>query len=162
MIVIVREDLLNQSNPLVPITMHYKTMADNRSLYNTPPCYAIYISGLCFKHIKKLGGLDQMVKNTIIKSQLVYDVIDKSNGFYASKVNENCRSRVNIPFRVGGIDGNTDLEKKFLDEAAKRGMLQLKGHRSVGGIRVSCFNAIKIDEAQDFVNFMIEFQKNNQ
>lgn len=161
-IVIIRDDLLNQSNPLVPISLHFKTTADNRSLYNTPPCYAIYISGLCFKYFKNLGGIEQMEQNSIAKSKLVYDVIDNSNGFYVSKINSNCRSRVNIPFRIGGPDGNADLEKKFLEESSKRGMLQLKGHRSVGGIRVSLFNAIRLDEAQDFVKFMTEFQKSNQ
>lgn len=161
-IVIVRDDLLNQANPLTPLQLHYKTTAENRSLYNTPPCYAIYISGLCFQHIKKLGGLPEMERKSIEKSKLVYDVIDQSNGFYTSKVARDARSRVNIPFRVGGPDGNEELEKKFLAESAKRGMLQLKGHRSVGGIRVSLFNAIRLDEAQDFVAFMLEFQKNNQ
>ena len=161
-LVIVRDDLLAQANPIVPLTMHYKTMADNRSLYNTPPCYAIYISGLCFQHFKNLGGIGQMERNSIAKSKLVYDAIDNSNGFYTSKVDPKCRSRVNIPFRIGSLDGNADLEKKFLEESAKRGMLQLKGHRLVGGIRVSLFNAIRLDEAQDFVDFMLEFQKNNQ
>jgi len=159
-IIIVREDVLNQANPLIPITMHYKTMADNNSLYNTPPCYAIYISGLCFKHFKNSGALVQLEKVSIEKSKLVYDMIDNSNGFYSSKIDKNCRSRVNIPFRIAG--GDDALEKKFLDESAKRGMLQLKGHRSVGGIRVSLFNAIRLDEAKDFVSFMLEFQKNNQ
>ena len=161
-IVIVRDDLLNQANPLTPLQLHYKTTAENRSLYNTPPCYAIYISGLCFQHIKKLGCLPEMERKSIEKSKLVYDVIEQSNAFYFSKIARDCRSRVNIPFRVGGPDGNAELEKKFLEESAKRGMLQLKGHRSVGGIRVSLFNAIRLDEAQDFVAFMLEFQKNNQ
>jgi len=158
---IIREDLLDQANPLVPTQMSYKITANNKSLYNTPPCYAIYISGLCFKHFKKLGGLAQMEQNTIAKSKLVYDVIDQSKGFYVSKIDVNCRSRVNIPFRIGGAEGNDALEKKFLDEASKNGMLQLKGHRSVGGIRVSLFNAIRLDEAEEFVKFMIEFQKKN-
>ena len=160
-VVIIRDDLLNQANPLTPLMLHYKTIADNRSLYNTPPCFAIYISGLCFQHIKNLGGLEQMERNSIAKSKLVYDVIDQSNGFYVSKIARDCRSRVNIPFWVGGPNGNAELEKKFVEESAKRGMLQLKGHQIVGGIRVSLFNAIRLDEAQDFVAFMKDFQKNN-
>ena len=161
-IVIIRNDLLDQANSIVPITYHYKTMADNQSLYNTPPCFAIYITSLYLKHIKNAGGLAQMERNSISKSKLVYNVVANSKDFYVVKVSANCRSRVNIPFRVGGASGNLELEKKFLDETAKRGMLQLKGHRSVGGIRVSLYNAIRLDEAQDFANFMIEFQEANQ
>jgi phosphoserine aminotransferase len=96
------------------------------------------------------------------KSKLVYDAIDNSEGFYYSPINVNSRSRINIPFRVGGKDGNDLLEKKFLEETKALGMIQLKGHRSVGGMRASLFNAMNVEEAQQLKDFMISFKENNQ
>ena len=103
-----------------------------------------------------------MARRSDERSKLIYDVIDNSNGFYYSPVNPNSRSRVNIPFRVGGESGDAELEKKFLEEAKARGMIQLKGHRSVGGMRASLFNAMSVEETQTLRQFMIEFQKANQ
>ena len=159
-VVIVRDDLLNQANNLVPSVLHYKKQAANMSMLNTPPCFALYVTRLCLSWIRRQGGIDGMDRLSQAKSQLVYNAIDQSNGFYKSTVEADCRSRVNIPFRVAG--GNAELEKRFLAEAVQRNMLQLKGHRSVGGMRVSLYNAINLQETQDFVDFLLDFQKRNQ
>lgn len=160
-VVIVRKDLLGKAQSVTPIVFDYKTMADNNSLYNTPPCFAIYMTGLYLKWIKEKGGLSAMEENSKIKSDMIYNAIEQSNGFYYSPVAANCRSRVTIPFRVGGSNGNPELEAKFLKEAQAAGMIQLKGHRSVGGIRASLFNAISIEDTRVLEQFMINFMKAN-
>lgn len=109
--------------------------------------------------IIKQGGVDQMELQSANKSKLLYDTMINSNSFYACPIDENVRSRINIPFRVGGPQGNESLEAKFLEEAEKLNMFQLKGHRSVGGIRASLYNAVTIDEVKLLVQFMLEFQK---
>ena len=118
--------------------------------------------GIYLQWIKDNGGLQSMSKRSEQKSQLIYEVIDNSKGFYFSPINVNSRSRVNIPLRVGGKTGNAALEKKFIDESKARNMIQLKGHRSVGGIRVSLFNAMTIEETLILRDFMHEFQKINE
>ncbi|CAL1295174.1 unnamed protein product [Larinioides sclopetarius] len=161
-IVIVREDLLGKGMPICPAVFDYKINAANKSLYNTPPTFSVYILGLVFKWVLSKGGVPAMDKHSAVKSSLVYEVLDASNGFYHSVIKKGNRSRMNIPFRIGGPSGNDELETKFLNEAKARKMISLKGHRSVGGIRISLFNAITLDEAKALVEFLKEFQANNQ
>lgn len=122
----------------------------------------IYVMGLVFHWIKQNGGVEGMSKNSEIKSKLIYDIIDQSNGFYYCPVEKNVRSRMNVPFRIGTPQGNDKLEKAFLLQAESKGMIQLKGHRSVGGIRASLYNAITIEETQKLANLMKEFYENNK
>lgn len=117
--------------------------------------------GLVFKWIEESGGLDEMGRLSQIKSKIIYDVIEKSKGFYYAPVAANVRSRMNVPFRIGGATGNDTLEKEFLAGAEKLGMVQLKGHRSVGGIRASLYNAINTEETQVLAKYMTEFLEKN-
>ncbi|XP_031550783.1 phosphoserine aminotransferase-like [Actinia tenebrosa] len=157
-IVIVREDLIGKACPRCPVVFDYKIQTGMNSLYNTPPTYGIYIMGLVFKWIKKHGGLEEMNKRSVMKSSLIYDIIDSSNGFYSGKVKQGSRSRMNITLRIGNESGNEELEKRFVEEAGARGMIQLKGHRIVGGIRISLYNAITLEETKALADFMMEFQ----
>lgn len=118
--------------------------------------------GLVFQWIKQNGGLDGMSKNSQRKSQLIYDLIDKSNGLYHCPVEKNVRSRMNIPFRIGSATGDDELEKKFLQKAESVGMIQLKGHRSVGGIRASLYNAMTFEETQKLAQLMNDFLTENK
>ncbi|ELU04686.1 hypothetical protein CAPTEDRAFT_173627 [Capitella teleta] len=161
-LVIVREDLIGFANPLCPTTMDYRTQVNSNSMYNTPPCYSIYIMGLVLEWIKKNGGAKAMEDRNNLKILSVYETIDNSDGFYVAPVKEEFRSRMNIPLRIGGMEGNDSLEKKFLDQAHQMGMIQLKGHRSVGGLRISLYNAIELDEVEYLVQFMKDFQQANQ
>ncbi|KAI8906820.1 pyridoxal phosphate-dependent transferase [Gorgonomyces haynaldii] len=161
-IVIVREDLIRDpaKSPFkVPIMLDYKTCNDNNSLYNTPPTFAIYVSGLVFKHVLGLGGVQAMEQYSDKKSKLIYDTILKYPSVYSLPVKTR-RSRMNVPFRVIK-DGqpNQDLEKQFLKGAEERGMIQLKGHRSVGGIRASLYNALEMESVQALADFMEFFAK---
>lgn len=158
-IVIIRDDLVAAPASICPSVFSYKTMADNASLYNTPPTYSIYLLGLVLKWIKANGGVLGMQERSAKKSQALYDLIEASNGFYISNIEKSSRSRTTIPFRIRNDEA---LEKKFLAEAEKAGMIQLKGHRSVGGIRASMFNAMDVDQAMKLIDFMKKFQTNNQ
>ncbi|KAJ6669583.1 hypothetical protein lerEdw1_000132 [Lerista edwardsae] len=160
--VIVREDLIGFALKECPIVLDYKTQAENGSLYNTPPCFSIYIMGLVLEWIKNNGGVAAMDKLSQIKSQMVYDIIDKSNGFYVCPVERKNRSRMNVPFRIGSIKGDEALEKKFLDKAIEQNMLSLKGHRSVGGIRASLYNAVTIEDVEKLSAFMRSFMEMHQ
>ena len=123
----------------------------------------MYMSGLVMKWVEKNGGLKAMRDNSVKKSSLIYDVIDSSNGFYYNPVDKKYRSHVTVPFRVGGNQGNEDLEKKFLKEAQElHSMIELKGHRSVGGCRASMYNAMSVEEVAILANFMKDFQKRYQ
>jgi len=155
-IVIVRDDLVGYAPTGLPTMLDYKTHVDNGSMYNTPPTYGIYVAGLVFKWLKKNGGIAAMEKTNIAKSRLLYDAIDTSNGFYLCPVNKADRSRMNVPFTLK--DANLDGE--FLKQADARGLLQLKGHRSVGGMRASIYNAMPLEGVQALVNFMDDFAKN--
>ncbi|XP_062237485.1 phosphoserine aminotransferase [Platichthys flesus] len=161
-VVIVREDLLGHTLKECPIILDYKVQAENNSLYNTPPCFSIYIMCLVLDWIKNNGGSAAMETLNIQKSSIIYDIINASKGFYTCSVDMACRSRMNIPIRMGKKDGDEALEKKFLDEAAKRGMISLKGHRSVGGIRVSLYNAVTVEETQTLAAYMKDFLKEHQ
>lgn len=157
-LVIVREDLIGSALDICPTIFDYKIQAGNNSCYNTPPTYSIYIMSLVFDWIRKEGGAEAMSKQSYAKANLLYDMVDNSNGFFVSPVTERARSHMNIPLRIRSIDGDEELEKKFLDEAHRKGMIQLKGHRSVGGLRVSLYNAISLVETNFLVDFMREFQ----
>jgi phosphoserine aminotransferase len=152
-IVIVRDDLVGHADPRLPALLDYKTYADNDSMYNTPPTYGIYIAGLVFKMLKRKGGVAQMEKTNIAKAKLLYAAIDASDGFYRCPVAISDRSRMNVPFTLK----DANLDGDFLKQADARGLLQLKGHRSVGGMRASIYNAMPLEGVQTLVNFMNEF-----
>ena len=151
-LVIVREDLLGHSLPICPSAFDWKTVADNDSMYNTPPTYAIYIAGLVFAHLKKLGGVAAIEAINIEKARLLYAALD-ADDFYVNKVAPNNRSRMNVPFFLRDESRNTE----FLAGAQARGLLQLKGHKSVGGMRASIYNAMPIEGVQALVDYLNEF-----
>ncbi|XP_022620525.1 phosphoserine aminotransferase [Seriola dumerili] len=161
-VVIVREDLLGHALKECPIVLDYKVQAENNSLYNTPPCFSIYIMGLVLEWIKNNGGSAAMETLNKQKSSMIYDIINASNGFYSCPVDQGCRSRMNVTFRVGKKEGDDALEKEFLDGASKRGMISLKGHRSVGGIRASLYNAVTLEDTEALAAYMKEFLKEHQ
>jgi phosphoserine aminotransferase len=153
-IVIVREDLIGHAPAGTASMLDYKVQADNGSMYNTPPTYAIYVAGLVFQWLKARGGLAGMEKTNIAKAQLIYDVID-GGGFYRSPVAREDRSRMNVPFTLP----SEELDKPFLEAASQNGLLQLKGHRSVGGMRASIYNAMPLEGVRTLVEFMREFAR---
>jgi phosphoserine aminotransferase len=153
-IVIIREDLLGHAPSATPSMFDYKIQADNDSMYNTPPTYAIYIAGLVFQWLLKNGGLAAMEKINIAKAALLYDLFD-ADGFYRSPVAKDDRSRMNVPFTLR----DPALDEEFLKEAAKNGLLQLKGHRSVGGMRASIYNAMPIEGVKALVEHMRDFER---
>ncbi|KFM80609.1 Phosphoserine aminotransferase, partial [Stegodyphus mimosarum] len=159
--VIVRDDLIGNALPICPTVFDYKINADHKSLYNTPPTFSVYVLGLVFKWVLANGGVSAMDDHSSEKSNLIYDVLDSSEGFYHSVIKKESRSRMNIPFRIGGPGGNDELEKKFLDLAKAHNMLSLKGHRSVGGIRISLFNAVTLDETKQLVEVLKKFLKDH-
>ena len=132
----------------------YKIQADNDSMYNTPPTYALYVAGLVFQWLKRHGGLAEMEQVNIAKAKLIYDVLDASR-FYASPVAKQDRSRMNVPFTLR----DASLDEAFLKQAKQRGLLQLKGHRSVGGMRASIYNAMPLEGVRTLVEFMQEFER---
>ena len=153
-IVIVRDDLLEQAMPICPSAFTWKTVAENDSMFNTPPTYAIYIAGLVFKWLKAQGGLAAIEQKNIAKAKLLYDTIDNS-AFYLNKVDRSARSRMNVPFFLA----DETLNAAFLAGANERHLLQLKGHKSVGGMRASIYNAVQIDAVQALVDYMKEFER---
>jgi len=153
-IVIVREDLIGQALPATPSVFDYKQLADNDSMLNTPPTYAIYIAGLVFQWLKGQGGLSAIAEHNERKAALLYDAIDGGGGFYSSPVAKADRSRMNVPFRLH----DDRLDAEFLKGAEQRGMLQLKGHRSVGGMRASIYNAMPLTGVQALVDYLREFE----
>ena len=153
-LVIVREDLLGETVKGTPTMFDYKIAADNDSMYNTPPTYAIYIAGLVFKLLKSQGGLAAMEKANRAKAKLLYDFLDRSD-FFVSPVAAENRSLMNVPFTLK----NAGLDEEFLKTAKARGMVQLKGHRSVGGMRASIYNAMPIEGVKTLVELMQEFEK---
>ncbi|KAG7212999.1 hypothetical protein KM043_002337 [Ampulex compressa] len=155
-LVIVRDDVLGHAVNICPTVLNFTIMANDNSLHNTPPVFQIYVVGLVFKWIKNHGGVEGMEKLAIKKSQQIYDVINSSGGFYTCPIKVDARSRMNIPFR---IKDDEKLENEFLAGAIARGMLQLKGHRSVGGIRVSLYNAVMESEASALAEYMKSFYK---
>ena len=156
-VVIIREDLItDEVLEGTPTKLKYKIHADNNSLYNTPPAYGIYICGKVFKHLKNLGGLEAMKKLNEEKAKILYDYLDSSKLFKGTVIKED-RSLMNVPF----ITGNKDLDAKFVKEAEAAGFVNLKGHRTVGGMRASIYNAMPIEGVEKLVEFMKKFEKEN-
>jgi phosphoserine aminotransferase len=153
-IVIVREDLLDRALAICPSAFEWRIVAENNSMFNTPPTYAIYIAGLVFKWLKRQGGVKEMEARNIEKSTLLYDTIDASS-FYLNKVERDSRSRMNVPFFLADESRNED----FLAGAKERGLLQLKGHKSVGGMRASIYNAVPLEGVKALVEYMLEFER---
>lgn len=156
-IAIVREDLItDEVLPGTPTMMKYKTHADANSLYNTPNCYCIYMCGKVFKWLKKQGGLEAMKAHNEKKAKILYDYLDESKMFHGT-VEKESRSLMNVPF----VTGNADLDAKFVKEAKEAGFENLKGHRTVGGMRASIYNAMPIEGVEALVEFMKKFEKEN-
>ena len=155
-IVIVREDLVGNAKPITPSMLDYKLMVDNGSMYNTPPCYAIYIAGLVFKWIEGLGGLEVMKQMNEEKAALLYDYLDNQS-YYTAPVEPASRSMMNVTF----VTGDKELDAKFAKEAAAAGLQNLKGHRSVGGMRASIYNAMPREGVEKLVEFMKKFAEEN-
>ncbi|GLS14309.1 3-phosphoserine/phosphohydroxythreonine transaminase [Hydrogenophaga electricum] len=153
-LVIVREDLLGHALPACPSAFDYQTVADNQSMFNTPPTYAIYMAGLTFQWLKQQGGVAAMERCNIAKAELLYGYLDRS-AFYVNKVDPAARSRMNVPFFLRDESRN----QAFLDGAKARGLLQLKGHKSVGGMRASIYNAMPIEGVQALVDYLKDFEK---
>ena len=158
-LVVVREDLLGHALPVCPSAFNYKTVADNDSMYNTPPTYAIYIAGLTFQWLKRqregeATGIEAIENHNLAKAQLLYDAID-SSALFINKVSKDCRSRMNVPFFLRDESRND----AFLAGAKARGLLQLKGHKSVGGMRASIYNAMPLAGVQALVGYLQEFEQ---
>jgi phosphoserine aminotransferase len=153
-IVIVRDDLLGQALPITPTVFDYKVQAENDSMSNTPATYGIYVAGLVFQWLKKQGGLTKMEQTNRAKAALLYDYLDQTE-FYLSPVAKDDRSLMNIPFTLR----NAELDKAFIQETEAAGLTQLKGHRSVGGMRASIYNAMPVEGVQTLVKFMKEFER---
>lgn len=156
-IVIVRDDLLNRASDQCPKMLSWQTQAEAESLYNTPPCYCIYMAMLVFRHLKSLGGIPAMEKINKDKAALLYDFIDNSS-FYTNSVEKEYRSIMNVPF----VTPSKELDDLFVKEAAKRGLLTLKGHRLVGGMRASIYNAMPVEGVKALIEFMKEFELANK
>ena len=155
-VVIVREDLLGNARPETPSMLDWKLMADNDSMYNTPPCYAIYMAGLVYEWVLSIGGLEKMKEMNQKKAALLYDYLDSQN-YYIAPVRKDCRSMMNVTF----VTGAEELDKKFPKEAEKNGLMNLKGHRSVGGMRASIYNAMPYEGVEKLVAFMKKFAEEN-
>jgi phosphoserine aminotransferase len=153
-ILIVRDDLIGHAVPTPPTMLDYKIHADNDSMYNTPPTYGIYIAGLVFQWLKRQGGLVAVERKNIEKAALLYDFLDGSK-FFANPVRKQDRSRMNVPFTLK----NAELDDAFLKGAKERNMIQLKGHRSVGGMRASIYNAMPVAGVEALVAYMREFER---
>ena len=158
MISIIREDLITEDVlENTPTMLKFKTQADNDSLYNTPPCYGIYICGKVFKWLKNMGGLEVMKQRNEEKAKILYDFLDQSEMFKGT-VRKEDRSLMNVPF----VTGDKDLDAKFVKEAAEAGFVNLKGHRTVGGMRASIYNAMPKEGVEKLVEFMKKFEAENK
>ena len=155
-LVIVREDLLDYAEEKMPTMLEWKTMAENGSMYNTPPCYTIYMAKLVYEWILSIGGLEEMKKRNVEKAAILYDYLD-SQDYYKAPVKKESRSMMNVTF----VTGDADLDKKFASEASKAGLKNLKGHRSVGGMRASIYNAMPKEGVEALVAFMKKFAEEN-
>jgi phosphoserine aminotransferase len=153
-LVIAREDLLGHALPVCPSAFNYKLLADNQSMYNTPPTFGIYMAGLMFQWLKKQGGIAAVEARNIAKAQLLYEAIDGSS-LYENRVHPSCRSRMNVPFYLRDESRN----EAFLAGAKAAGLLQLKGHKSVGGMRASIYNAMPLEGVHALVGYMREFER---
>jgi phosphoserine aminotransferase len=151
-IVLVREDLIGHALPICPSIFDWKLVSDANSMFNTPPTYSIYIAGLTFQWLKKQGGVAALEKRNIEKATLLYEALD-ADGFYQNRVERSCRSRMNVPFFLR----DESLNEQFLAGAKARGLLQLKGHKSVGGMRASLYNAMPVEGVRALVDYLNEF-----
>jgi phosphoserine aminotransferase len=156
-VVIIRDDMIERTPANLPVMLDYKALAASGSLHNTPPAFAIYMVGLVFQWAKKLGGLTEVQKINRRKADAIYTAIDESGGFYRGHAVPEARSVMNIPFRLP----SEELEDAFAREAKNNSLIGLKGHRSVGGMRASIYNAMTVEGAEELVKFMKEFQKKN-
>ncbi|PWL95312.1 MAG: 3-phosphoserine/phosphohydroxythreonine aminotransferase [Clostridiales bacterium] len=155
-IVIIREDLIGFADESVPGYLDYKIHADNDSMYNTPPCFSIYVAGEVFKHIKATGGIEAMENRNREKAAMLYDYIDSSR-LYKNPVVKEDRSMMNVVF----VTGDAELDKKFVSEAKAEGMINLNGHRSIGGMRASIYNAMPTEGVEKLIEFMKKFEAEN-
>ena len=156
-VVIIREDLIGHAMDITPTMFNYKTHADNGSMFNTPPCYSIYMAMLVLDWLKNtIGGLEEMKKINEKKANMLYSFLDQSSLFHGTVVPED-RSLMNIPF----VTGNDDMDAKFVKAATEAGFVNLKGHRSVGGMRASIYNAMPVEGVEKLVDFMAKFEKEN-
>lgn len=155
-IVIIREDLLGKANAICPNTQNYLNQAENDSMLNTPPTFAWYLSGLVFEWLLEQGGVEAIYQQNLEKAKRLYDFIDNSD-FYQNPVDKKYRSIMNIPFTLA----NSELDKTFLEQATNAGLLNLKGHKSVGGMRASIYNAVDLTAINDLIGFMQQFEKNS-
>lgn len=156
-IVIIKNELLGKQMDICPTMLSYQTQAKNDSLYNTPPCFPIYIAMLVFRHLKKLGGVKEIQKINEYKASLLYDFIDNSS-LYKNSVNAKDRSIMNVPF----VTGSEELDAKFVKEATANGLVSLKGHRLVGGMRASIYNAMPVEGVKALIEFMKKFELENK
>ena len=156
-IVIVRKDLLGNASSNCPTMLNYAIQDKNDSLYNTPPCFSIYVAMLVFRWLKQLGGVKAIQEINEYKAKLLYDFIDQSS-FYKNKVNKKDRSLMNVPF----VTPNEEIDAKFIKEASENGLVSLKGHRLAGGMRASIYNAMPVEGVQKLIDFMKKFQLENK
>ena len=156
-VVIIREDLMGHYRENMPVLLDYQLMADKNSMYNTPPTYSIYMMKLVTECVEQMGGLEAMAKNADLRSSMLYDYLD-STDFYKGAAQKASRSRMNVTFRTG----NDELDKKFIQESIDAGMTNLKGHRLVGGMRASIYNAMPIEGVEYLIDFMKKFENNNK
>ncbi len=153
-VVIVRDDLIGHMKPNAPVMFDYKLMADNNSMYNTPPCWSIYMAGLVYKWVTSMGGVEKLSEINHKKAKFMYDYLDSQN-YYVNNIRSDSRSIMNVTF----VTGDAELDKLFVKEAGEAGFMSLKGHRSVGGMRASIYNAMPIEAVEGLVNFMNSFAK---
>lgn len=155
-IVIAKRDLIQNPLPMCPTMLKWKVQDENKSLYNTPPCFSIYMATLVLRHLKKLGGVKEMSAINEYKAGLLYDFIDSSS-FYTNRVEKKYRSIMNVPF----VTPSAELDAQFVKEAAANGLVSLKGHRLVGGMRASIYNAMPVDGVKALIEFMKKFEREN-
>lgn len=156
-IVIIREELLGKAAAEIPTYLDYKIHADNGSMYNTPPCFSIYVAGEVFKYLKRIGGIKEMERRNKEKAAMLYDYIDASS-LYKCPVAEEDRSLMNVVF----VTGDAELDKKFVAQAKEKGLVNLAGHRSIGGMRASIYNAMPKEGVEALIQFMKEFEEKNK
>ena len=155
-VVIIRDDLIGEKKDDIPVMLDYRVAADNGSMYNTPPCYAIYVAGLVFKWLLETGGLEEREKINVKKANILYDYLDNSK-FFKATADKSVRSLMNVCF----VTGDADKDKAFVDAAKKAGFVNLKGHRVVGGMRASIYNAMPVEGVEKLVEFMSNYEKEN-
>jgi phosphoserine aminotransferase len=162
-VMVIREDLIGNQRKNCPIIFNFKVMSDNESLYNTPPTWSIYITKLFLDWLMKEGGMKHFETLSLQKSKLIYDIIDSSQNYFRGTVEKSARSRMNVCFRINGTDGtpSQQLEDKFFADGKKLGLISMKGHRSVGGVRICLYNAMSMEETEKLGRFMKQYMAEN-